>query len=289
MKPEKAFRLIVILLLAAALLAGTAGADGWKASEKNLPLFGKLAEVLKDSLEGPLNKTRAEKLLEEIRTESEADYALGRAILDHWKSVVMDSGYRMFVYRGEEEAETLERSGLDFSGRHAFVVLGYGLESGKMTRELAGRCKAAAAAARSFPDSILLCTGGPTGSDNPDKHTEAGEMKKYLVKECGIDAERIYTETRAMDTADNAVYSMKILKELGIESITLVTSDYHQRWGQILFNAAAVIFAGQTGAQIRIVGNYNYQARPNEARTFGCRAGANQLKAMLRREIDTGD
>ena len=114
-------------------------------------------------------------------------------------------------------------------------------------------------------------------------------MKKYLVQYCGIDSGRIFTDTKALDTAENALNSLKILKEQGIESMTLVTSDYHQRWAQILFNAAAAVYAEITGEEIRMVGNYNYTARPGEARTFGCKAGVNQLWKMLCREIDTGD
>ena len=285
MKPEKMFRLILALLLAAALVAGTAGAEGWQAAEKNVSRFGTLLNLLRDSLEKPLNTAAAEAVLEEIRNESAADYAVGRAILEHWNSTVLDPGYRMFVWNGEQEAAELRESGLDFSGRHAFVVLGYQLENGKMTAELTGRCEAAAAAARAFPEAILVCTGGATGSNNPNRHTEAGEMKKYLVQHCGIRAERIFTDQEAMITLDNAVNGLKILHEQGIESMTVVTSDYHQRWGQILFNAVAAVYAEMTGTAIRIVGNYNYAARPKEARTFGCRAGLNQMRSLFKKKI----
>ena len=67
----------------------------------------------------------------------------------------------------------------------------YLLPDGEMTEELVGRCKAAAAAAKAFPDSIIVCTGGATGANNPDGHTEAGLMKEYLVKRCGISRKRI--------------------------------------------------------------------------------------------------
>ena len=44
----------------------------------------------------------------------------------------------------------------------------------------------AAIAARVFPDSILVCSGGATGDNNPERHTEAGLMKQYLAGTCGI-------------------------------------------------------------------------------------------------------
>ena len=288
MKPEKALRAALAVLLAAALLLGAAGAEKWQAAEKNIPRFRTLLDLLGDSVAKPLNTASAEAVLEEIRTESEADYGIGRAILDHWESAVLDPGYRLYRWNGEEKAEELENSGLDFSGKHAFVVLGYELNGGKMAAELIGRCDAAAAAARSFPDSILVCTGGATGEENPTRHTEAGEMKKYLAQECGIDPGRIFTDPKAMNTLDNAVNSMRILKEQGIESMTLVTSDYHQHWGQILFNAVAAVYAETAGIRIRIVGNYNYPTRP-EGSTLRYRFGLGQLWSMINRTIDTGD
>lgn len=55
-----------------------------------------------------------------------------------------------------------------------------------MTEDLIGRCGAAAATARAFPDSVLVCSGGAAGGSNPEKHTEAGMMKAYLSEQCGL-------------------------------------------------------------------------------------------------------
>ena len=85
------------------------------------------------------------------------------------------------------------------------MVLGYELLNGGMTDELKGRCDAAAAAAKTFPASLLVCSGGATGQNNPQRHTEAGLMKDYLVDECGIAAERVFTDERALTTAENII------------------------------------------------------------------------------------
>ena len=90
-------------------------------------------------------------------------------------------------------------------------------------------------------------------------------MKNYLSKRCGIDADRILTEREALTTLENAEYSFRILQEEGIEKITIVTSDYHQRWGQVLFNALAAIYEKTTGYRVQIVGNYNFRTKPNTA------------------------
>ena len=110
---------------------------------------------------------------------------------------------------------------LKLSGKHAFVVLGFELADGEMTDELKARCEAAAAAAKAFPDSSLICSGGATGENNPEGHTEAGLMKDYLTEQCGIAADRILTDEYAMTTAENALNTFAILKAQGIGVFTV--------------------------------------------------------------------
>ena len=281
------FRKAAALILALALLSAAALAEGWHAAEDNIPRFRKLFDLLGAVCDDPpvLDTAAAEEVLEEIRQTSADDGDVARAIADHWYGTTADPDYRMFVHRGGERAEELEESFPDFGGRHAFVVLGYQLRNGEMQEELVGRCDAAAAAARSFPDSILVCTGGVTGSGNPDNHSEAGEMKKYLTRTCGIAEDRIFAEARSRTTMENAVNTFRILKEQGIETITIVTSDYHQLWGQILFNAVAAVYAKSAGHTVRIAGNYNYPAQPGTPRTSGCRSGLGQLMSLISRGI----
>ena len=275
-----------VLALALALLFTAAQAEPWRAEQENLSLFQSMFNRLKLNIEEPRQSDRAavEAKAAAIRKRSEADGNVAQAIVDHWFTNVADKDYSMYVHDGGKKAEALEKSGLDFSGRHAFVVLGFRLENGEMTGELIGRCDAAAAAARSFPDAILVCTGGVTGNNNQEGHSEAGEMKLYLTETCGIDADRIYTDPEAMTTGENAVNSLRILEDQGIETFTLVTSDYHQLWGQILFNAAAKMKEQETGRGIRLVGNYNYPAQPQMARTARCALALNQLRSLIREQ-----
>ena len=148
------------------------------------------------------------------------------------------------------------------SGRHAFVVLGYELKDGQMQPELKGRCDAAAAAARSYPSTILVCSGGATGDNNPKLRTEAGVMKAYLVETCGIDASRIHIDENARTTLQNARNTLDMLQAQGIETMTLVTSTYHQRWGQVIYNAVAALYRQVYGYTVEIVGNYCYETEP---------------------------
>ena len=279
----KTVKKIAALVFVFILILSAAQADTWKAADANQPRFLELIDLLKASVTdgAGLDEAAVETVLEAIRQDGADDYDIARAIVDHWNETVMDLHYRMFAYRGQDRAYALERSGLDFSGKHAFVVLGFQLEDGEMQEELIGRCDAAAAAARSYPDAILITTGGATGSNNPEGHTEAGMMKDYLVQQCGIDAGRIFTESEAMTTLENAVNTFSILKEKGIETFTIITSNYHQRWAQILFNAMAAIYEKESGYKVRIVGNFNYIARPDAKRTAGCSIGLAQLRDLI--------
>lgn len=188
-----------------------------------------------------------------IRAVDRRDHAVAEAIASHWRTVYLESEYTLYCYHGGGAAPEL--AGTDIPNRrdHAFVVLGYALQDGQMQPELIGRCEAAAAAARAYPNAILVCTGGATGGNNPAHHTEAALMKDYLVRQCGIDAARIFTEEQAMTTGENAVNTLAILAGKGVRTMTVVTSDYHQRWGQALYNLAAAL---RDGERIRLVGNY---------------------------------
>ena len=285
----KNIKQLTALMLALLLLFTSAQAEVWLWEADNQARFRTLFDLLEESCEdgADLDRDAAETVLGAIREDSETDYRIAWAIVEHWEDTVLNEDYPMFYHR-DNRAFTLEQSGLDFGGKHAFVVLGYELRDGSMQAELIGRCDAAAAAARSFPDSILICTGGATGPENPDGYTEAGRMKWYLVHECGIDAGRIFTDTEAMTTMDNAVNSFLIMKDQGVEAYTLVTSDYHMRWASVIFNAVAAVHEHSAGYRTRMVGNYCLTARPQASRTAGCRGALSQVMSRFRRGVPTG-
>ena len=220
--------------------------------------------------------------LETIRAVNRKDYAVAKAISDHWSRVYLDPEYRMNLYRDGDTAEQLLQAGRPNSAGHAFVILGYELKNGEMTDELKGRCDAAAAAAQAFPNAILVCSGGATGQNNPEHHTEAGLMKDYLVRTCGIDEGRIYTDERAMTTAENAINTFEILREQGIQTMTIVTSSYHQRWGQVLYNAMAAICGQSDGYTPEIISNYSLDLAPeNEMFRNDAGIAISQLRGIL--------
>ena len=203
---------------------------------------------------------------------------MAEAVAAHWERVYLDPDYRLLAL-GEDDPAGLA---IPDPAAHAFCVLGYELKDGEMTEELKGRCEAAAAAARAFPEAILVCTGGATGDNNPEGHTEAGLMKDYLTGVCGIDGDRIFTDESAMTTAENAVNTFEILRAQGIRTLTIVTSTYHQCWGQVLYNALSVRYRLRDGYETEIIGNYCWPCEP-EVESFrrGYRFAASQLGQIL--------
>ncbi|MCR4622786.1 MAG: YdcF family protein [Clostridiales bacterium] len=185
---------------------------------------------------------------------AELDDPLADSVANEWRQVYLNSDYRVFIY-GEDDPSLLP-----VTGRHAFVVLGFELENGEMKDELKARCDAAAVAAKAFSDSVLLCSGGATGENNPENHTEAGLMKAYLVGEHGIDAERIFIDEEALTTTENALNTLEILKTLGITRITLVTSSYHQRRANMLYFTLAELARLYGGYSLELAGNFSNRA-----------------------------
>ena len=282
------------LMLCAILLAlwpAAAGASNpsYAVSPENGPLFRSLLNDLLAVSETPSDSVMEEitSLLDQIGENSDEDAFLARAIAEHWYSVFLntDGTYSEHVFQWDRSvprpvASELADTPLRDCPSHAFIVLGYQLEDGEMTEELKGRCEAAAAAARAFPDSLLVCTGGATGGNNPEHHTEAGRMKEYLVTVCGLDADRILTDDLAMTTIDNAVNAISMLRERGIHAMTVVTSDYHEKWGQVLCNAEAALNHLRYGYDIRLVSNYCYQTGP-QLRSGSARSAISQLTSLL--------
>ena len=274
---------ILSLLLALALLTcGVASAEDYGILDANAARFGDLLLNLMIAYERPAEGDAAavQADIEAIEAADPDDGAIARAIADHWNRVYL-SEYALYVYGGEEVATALSAIGFADSPTHAIVVLGFELKDGRMTDELKGRCDAAAAVAKYWPSALILCSGGATGKNNPQKHTEAGLMKDYLVNKRGIDAARILIDERAMTTLENAENTFEMMRARGIHTMTVVTSTYHQRWGQAIYNAMAAIYRQSAGYDVQIIGNYCFEIKPSSTYAHDDRFAIRQLAAML--------
>ena len=198
-----------------------------------------LSETIKQ-LEGHLlyyyineNKSQVKTILEQIKSLEEAVYKRDQEIINYWEYI---DDYMPLYPR-------IAPDGLPTTSDHAFVVLGYQLNSdGSLKPEAKGRCDVAYESAMKYPNSLIFVTGGGTASGNKTA-TEGGQMKDYLVNVKGLDEKRIITETKAMDTIQNAEYTILELIEKNIKTITVITSDYHIRRGNILFKGVALLKA----------------------------------------------
>lgn len=275
----------VALLVALALLMGAATlGEGYRVAKGNEQNVADLLVALVHAFEHPSDgdAQAIEAALEAIREVNATDYEVTSAIAAHWQTVCLNPDYPLYLYRGGEFAVELEQSKPDISDAHAFVVLGFELKNGEMTSELKGRCAAAAAASRSYPNAIIVCSGGATGKNNPKKHTEAGLMRDYLVESCRVDPARIFIDERAKNTLQNAINTFAILREQGVKTFTVVTSSYHQVRGQVLYNAMAAIYRQAYGYSAELVGNYSYEIDPGDANKNADRVAAQQLAQMLK-------
>ena len=281
-KQLAALLLAVLFLASAAALA--AEEPVYQAAEANAPRFGDLLGCLVKAYEHPSGQDAEtiDALLAEIRAENETDGLVADLIAGHWRETYLNPDFCLYLWQsGEKEASALEDAGFEDSDTHAFVVLGYKLKDGEMTNELKNRCRAAAAAARSFPGAILVVSGGATGSNNPQRHTEGGLMRSYLIKKCGIEPSRVFSDEKALSTLKNAVNTFAILERQGIETITLVTSSYHQRWGQMIYYTLAEINRMRGGYAPEILANYNFETKAPKTYEHDAQFAANQLADMV--------
>ena len=282
-------RSLLILLSALAVIALVlilliSGGEKAPVSARNAENFGALLGDLVNAYENPAEGDRQtiETDLKRIRSVSRRDYQLAKSVADHWENVFLDEDYPLYLYQGDPLAPELAEAGIPDSSDHAIVVLGYELEDGQMQPELVGRCETAAAAARAYPRTIVICTGGATGDNNPEHNTEAGLIKDYLVEKGGIEASRIYTDEDAMTTAENAVNTFRIMQENGVHSMTIVTSVYHMRWGQALYHLLAELYSREQDYDIRSIANYCYDVEPSvEMYRAGDRIAAFQMAGIL--------
>lgn len=139
------------------------------------------------------------------------------------------------------------------------VVMGYVLKpNGSMRDELVGRCQVALNSWKKYPNSYIICTGGGTASGNSNA-TEAGQMVKWLI-EHGVDENKVIAEKKSLSSEQNALNSVDILKSQypQVDSIALISSDYHLRRCYVLFEAALAL--NDWDEDYVIVGTAGYDA-----------------------------
>ena len=187
---------------------------------------------------------RIAELLEELYAADAISGAKWESILRLWKTVNTNAGIN----------ENILPDGLPETDELCMIVLGFQLNAdGSMKDELIERLTVAKASAEKYPNALIVCTGGGTASGNPEA-TEAGEMAKWLTGN-GVDPQRVIVEDRSLTTAQNAIYTYRILTEQypQVKQLAIISSDYHIATGMLLFGAEATLQAEEAGKETMTV------------------------------------
>lgn len=200
-------------------------------------------------------------LLEQLAAANPIAAWKWQKIMDHWTWVNTEM---------DIDPEVLP-DGLPQDDSLCIVVLGFALrKDGSMQKELVGRLETALASAEKYPNAYIAVTGGGTARHNASA-TEAGQMAKWLMEE-GIAEERIIIEDESLSTVNNAQFTCALLNEEypQIEHLAIVTSDYHQGRGALLFEAEAIL----SGYAMSVVSIASYRTDDHELDSLKQQASA---------------
>ena len=179
------------------------------------------------------HQSEAEDVIWDILNQMEQVDASQAAV---WKNIMADWAW---VNEGMPVYEEVLPDGLPQDDSLCIVILGFGLrEDGTMKEELIDRLVVGLSSALKYPNAFIAVTGGQTSP--VEGVTEAGQMSAWL-KEKGIDPGRIIVENQSLSTTANAVNVYKLLNRSypQVDSIALITSDYHISWGAAMFTTVS--------------------------------------------------
>ncbi len=194
--------------------------------------------------------TDIRRLLADLTAQNAKTGEVWGKIMDYWSYVNTEMPVNLNV----------APDGLANDDSLCFVVLGFQLNpDGTMKDELIGRLQVALDSAKKYPNAYVACTGGGTASQNPSA-TEADQMAAWLIDN-GVDPDRVIVENKSTSTVENAQFTYKILRESypQIDSICMITSDYHIPRGCLLYNSRLLLSAYESGDKLLdIVSNAGY-------------------------------
>lgn len=189
--------------------------------------------------------TEIETLLDYIESADPGQGTLWRSVMEDWRY----NNEQMPVYRD------VLPDGLPQDDSLCIVILGYGLnDDGSMKEELVDRLVVGLASALKYPNAWVCVTGGATADNTRD--TEAGQMSRWLMEK-GLEPGRILAEDRSLSTTENALNVYELLRTRcpQVNSVAVVSSDYHIPWGVSMFTTVCNREAYYSGHEIRVVGN----------------------------------
>lgn len=227
---KKIINLLLSLLLIFSLIPfSTASAETPDASKDLKTLVSELIYYY-----GQDARTDVQRTLELIEVQSLEDYKLWNSVIDYWDWFENDM----------EENIDVAPDGLPKDNTHAFIVLGFALNSdGTMTDELVGRLQVALNSANKYPNSYVLVTGGVMKNG----WTEGDRMRDWLLAN-GLPIERIIVENKSANTVQNASFSYDILyNDYNIKTASIISSQYHLKRASIFYYTMSLLKAKELG------------------------------------------
>ena len=230
-KTHKILTLILAMLSLFALLAPTAAFADNAGNEE----LRDLIVYYKDH--GAAAETDIQRTLESLYEIDPEKAQIWQDIMERWQILNNTDAYSTEVPTGLPTDDSL-----------AIIILGYALnDDGSMKEELIGRLQTGLAFANAYPNAYVVVTGGGTAADAPEV-TEGGAMGKWLL-ENGLAEDRLIVEDTAANTILNAENTYNILRECypQVNSISIVTSDYHLPRANVLFYTKLRLYASEAG------------------------------------------
>ena len=166
-------------------------------------------------------------------------------------SFILIEGFLVYNIGNHQSVESLEE--VDY-----MIVLGAGLRGEDVSPTLKARLDQAIAYYKFHPKTMIIVSGG----QGPDEViSEAEAMRRYL-EEMGIPGESIIKEDHSTTTLENIAFSKEILRkrEEAVESILIVTHDYHLLRAQMLAYFMDLESIGLS-AESSFLGRINYLIR----------------------------
>ncbi|MBE5955160.1 MAG: YdcF family protein [Lachnospiraceae bacterium] len=235
------------------------------ASSGNLTTDDRIGQMISDYGKGQENAWKnIEKNIAKIKEEDQELGAVWENIMNFWS------------YANTEMEVQLDKvpENLPEDDSFCVVILGKKLnDDGTMTEELIGRLELGLAIAEQYPNCYIAVTGGGTADKNPNV-TEGGLMGQWLLEQ-GLSENRLIVEDKAPDTVGNAANTFSILKEKyeSVDSVVILTSDYHVARGSILFHSTFMLDAYKTGTEpIEIAAGVGYYTGEESYESFELQA-----------------
>jgi len=76
-------------------------------------------------------------------------------------------------------------------------------------------------------DKVILSGGNTPKNTHKNTYTEAYIMSKYIRKFIDIKKTNILIENKSMNTIENVIFSFKIIKQMNINRVTIISSIWH--------------------------------------------------------------